>query len=163
MDGFSELVFTEVLNYLMTGSCSVEPMTVVGLACAAEKFEVEELKQACFERLSECLSVKSICIVLSHLEKYLSYASSKAMIVQCLQFVDSHASEILVSDGFLDLSENMVHLVLRRDSSQTDVPEILKVRAIFAWGERKSKPGGMSMYAHRLTLTLYTLFKMPTC
>ncbi len=135
-------MFREVLHYLMTGSCTVEATTVIGLACAAEKFEVEELKQACFERLAECLAVNTICTVLTHLEKYLSYASAKTMIVQCLEFVDTHASDILASEEFLQLSENMVHLVLRRDSNQTGLPEILKVRAIFAWGELKAKPEG---------------------
>ncbi len=61
------------------------------------------------------------------------------MIVQCLEFVDDHATEILSSDQFLSLSENMVHLVLRRD---TDVSEILKVKAAFAWGEVNTKPRG---------------------
>ena len=64
------------------------------------------------------------------------------MVVQCLEFVDSHAAELLSSDQFLNLSENMVHLVLRRD---TDVPEIMKVKAAFAWGELNTKPHGESL------------------
>ena len=60
------------------------------------------------------------------------------MIIQCLEFVDSHAVELLSSEEMKDLSENMVHLVLRRD---TDVPEVLKVKAAFAWGEVNARAG----------------------
>ena len=61
------------------------------------------------------------------------------MIITCLEYVDGHAEELLSSPEFENLSENMVHLVLRRD---TDVPELLKVKAAFAWGQANSKNGG---------------------
>ena len=100
---------------------------------------MEELKQACLERLPGCLSVGSVCSILTQLEKFLSFTSAKTMIVRCLEFVDSHASDLLSSEHFLQLSENMVHLVLCRD---TDADEILKVKAAFAWGELNTKPEG---------------------
>ena len=139
IESFSEEVFSELLNYLLTGACAIRPSTVVGLACAAERYEVEELKQACFERLLECLTASSICGILSQLEKHLSYSAAKTMVVQSLEFVDSHAAEILCSQDFLGLSEHMVHLVMRRDMG-TEVPELLKVNAAFAWGKLNAKP-----------------------
>jgi hypothetical protein len=116
---------------------------VVGIACVAEKFEVEELKQACLDNLPNCLSVASICIILTQVEQYLPfmYAAAKTIVVQCLEFIDTNAAEILLSHQFLELSEYMVHLVLKRDSS-ADLPEIMKVKAAFAWGERHSKRSG---------------------
>ena len=139
IEGFSEMVFSELLKYLMTSNCTITPSNIVGLACAAEKFEVEELKKACLERLPSCLSVESVCSILTQLEKFLSFSSAKPMIVTCLEFVDSHASDLLSSEHILQLSENMVHLVLCRD---TDADEILKVKAAFAWGELNTKPEG---------------------
>lgn len=141
MEDFDNIVFSELLSYLMTGQCSIKPDTVVGIACVAEKFEVEELKQACLDNLSNCLSVASICIVLTQLELYLSYAAAKTIVVQCLEFIDTNAAEILLSQQFLELSENMVHLVLKRESS-ADLPEIMKVKAAFAWGKLHSKSSG---------------------
>ena len=133
------MVFSELLKYLMTSNCTITHSNIVGLVCAAEKFEVEELKQACLERLPGCLSVGSVCGILTQLEKFLSFTSAKTMIVRCLEFVDSHASDLLSSEHFLQLSENMVHLVLCRD---TDADEILKVKAAFAWGELNTKQEG---------------------
>lgn len=139
IESFSEEVFSEMLNYLLAGSCAIQPSTVVGLACAAECYEVEELKQACFERLLECLTTSTICGILSQLEKYLSYSAAKTMVVQSLEFVDSHAADILCSPDFLRLSEHMVHLVMHRDMG-TEVPELVKVNAAFAWGKLNAKP-----------------------
>lgn len=123
----------------MTGSCTIKSTNVVGLACAAEHYEVGELRQACHQQQPKCLSISTVCEILSQLEKHLAFSVAKTMIVQCLEFVDSHALELLSSDQILHLSENMVHLVLRRD---TDVPEIVKVKAAFAWGEVNVKPQG---------------------
>ena len=133
------MVFQELLTYTMTGACTIKSANVVGVACAAEHYEVEELRQACHQQLPQCLSVTSVCEVLGQLEKHLAFSAAKTMIVQCLEFVDSNATELLSSDHFLSLSENMVHLVLRRD---TDVTEILKVKAAFAWGEVNAKQRG---------------------
>ena len=141
VEDFDNLVFGELLSYLMTGQCSIRPETVVGIACVAERFEVEELKQACLDNLPSCLSVASICLILTQLEQYLSFAAAKRIVVQCLEFIDTNAAEILLSQQFLQLSENMVHLVLKRESS-ADLPEIMKVNAAFAWGELHSKPSG---------------------
>lgn len=149
VEGFSDTVFQELLRYIMTGSCTIKSANVVGLACAAEHYEVEELRQACHQQLPKCLSVVAVCEILTQLEKHLAFSAAKTMIVQCLEFVDSNASELLSSDQILHLSENMVHLVLRRD---TDVSEILKVKAAFAWGEVNVKPRGT--YNHTFTLCL---------
>ena len=61
------------------------------------------------------------------------------MIIQCLEFVDNNAVDLLSSEDMKNLSENMVHLVLRRD---TDVPEVLKVKAAFSWGEVNTRAQG---------------------
>ena len=129
----------ELLNYAMLGACSIKPTNVVGLACAAERYEISALREACHKQLPKCLSITSVCEILCQLEKHLAFSAAKTMIVQSLEFVDSNASELLASERFLGLSENMVHLVLRRD---TDVTEILKVKAAFSWGKVNAKPRG---------------------
>lgn len=138
IEDFSEPVFAEVLKYLMTGECTIIPSTVVGITCASEHFDIPELKQACYDQLTNCLSVKSVCIVLTQLERYLSYNCAKTMVVRALEFVDANAENILVSEDFLKLSENMVHLILRRD---IEAQEILKVKAALAWTEINIKSG----------------------
>ena len=80
---------------------------------------------------------KSVCKILTQLERYLSYHCAKTMVVRTLEFVDSNADDILVSEDFLNLSENMVHLILRRD---IEVQEILKVNAALAWTKKNIKP-----------------------
>ncbi len=127
----------------MTGSCTIKPDNIIGLACCAERYELEELKQACLKQLPQCLVPTTVCSILIELEKYLSYSSAKAMIITSLEYVDGHAENLLSSDKIEGLSENMVHLILRRD---TDVPELLKVKAAFAWGEANCKEGGKCIF-----------------
>lgn len=116
----------------------IKASTIVGITCAAEHFEIPELRQACYDRLSSCLTGKSVCLILTQLEKYLAYHSAKTMVVRALEFVDANASDVLTSQDFLCLSENMVYLILRRD---IEVDEILKVKASLAWGEANVKQG----------------------
>ena len=139
IENFTEDVFSMLLQYLMTGACAIQPSTIVGITCAAEHFDIPELKQACFDRLTNCLLRDTVCMVLTQLEKYLSYHCAKTMVVRALEFVDSNAEHVLSCDEFLSLSENMVHLILRRD---IEVQEILKVKAALSWGEVNIKPGG---------------------
>lgn len=134
---FDDVVFAQVLRYLMTAECSIQPSTVVGITCAAEHYDIPELKQACFDQLANSLSVKSVCKILTQLERYLTYQCAKTMVVRALEFVDSNADDILMCEDFLNLSENMVHLILRRD---IEVQEILKVKAALAWTEMNIKP-----------------------
>ena len=139
IEDFTKEVFSELINYLMTGSCIITPSNVVGLACAAEKYEVVELRQACTQRFMQCLSVADVCPILTQLEKYVAFSVAKSMVVKSLEFVDSNAESILTSKDFLFLSENMVHLVLTRDAN---VEEIVKVKAALAWGEQNTTPEG---------------------
>ena len=127
----------------MTAECSIQPSTVVGITCASEHFDIPELKQACFDQLANCLSVKSVCKILTQLEQYLTYQCAKTMVVRALEFVDSNADDILVCEDFLNLSENMVHLILRRD---IEVQEILKVKAALSWAEMNMKPSKRRIY-----------------
>lgn len=66
------------------------------------------------------------------------------MVVRALEFVDSNATDVLTSQDFLCLSENMVYLILRRD---IEVDEILKVKASLEWGNANIKQGiSQSLY-----------------
>lgn len=152
---FNDTVFSQVLKYLITGSCSIQPSTIVGITCAAEHFEIPELKQACFDQLSNCLMVKSVCKILTQLESYLLYRCAKTMVVRTLEFVDSNAEDILVSEDFLKLSENMVHLILRRD---IEVQEILKVNAALDWTTKNIKPSNKENTYTILLLLFYYYF-----
>lgn len=120
----------------------MQSSTIVGITCAAEHFEIPELKQACFDRLPNCLTANTVCNILTQLEKYLSYHCAKTMVVRALEFVDNNAELVLTSEGFIRLSENMVHLILRRD---IEVPEIVKVNAALAWGKQNVKPGKLNV------------------
>ena len=79
---WTDTVFSEVITYLMTGSCTIKSSTVVALACAAEYYELEDLRQACQERFPDCLHVDTVCHILSEIEVYYDYHTAKNMLVK---------------------------------------------------------------------------------
>jgi len=80
VDNVEEDVFRELLCYFMTGSCTIQPSNVVGLACTAEYFDVPDLRQACLDHLIRCLSSKILCQLLNQLEKHLTCQTAKNML-----------------------------------------------------------------------------------
>ena len=81
IENIEEDVFRELLCYFMTGSCNVHPLNIVGLACAAEHFDVPDLRQACLDHLIRCLSSKILCQLLNQLEKHLTCQTAKSMLL----------------------------------------------------------------------------------
>ena len=66
----------------MTGSCTIKASTIVGLGCAAEYYELEDLRQACQERLSDCMKTETVCKLLSEIELYYDYHTAKSMLMK---------------------------------------------------------------------------------
>ena len=81
IENIEEDVFRELLCYFMTGSCNIHPLNIVGLACAAEYFDVPDLRQACLDHLICCLSSKILCQLLNQLEKHLTCQTAKSMLL----------------------------------------------------------------------------------
>lgn len=79
---WTDTVFSEVITYLMTGSCTIKSSTVVALACAAEYYELEDLRQACQDRFADCLHVETVCQILNEIEQYYDYHTAKNMLVK---------------------------------------------------------------------------------
>ena len=77
---WSDSVFSEVIAYLMTGSCTIKASTIVGLGCASEYYELEDLRKACDDRLKDCLRNDTVCNILSNIETYYDYNTAKSML-----------------------------------------------------------------------------------
>ena len=55
MDEFSALI-----EYIQTGSCVITPQTVVGLACAAEYYQVDELVDLCERSCQQMCDIRNV-------------------------------------------------------------------------------------------------------
>ena len=54
---FDGATFRILLDYLHTGSCALTCVTIPGLICAAEHYDLPDLLQACFHHAKQFLSI----------------------------------------------------------------------------------------------------------
>ena len=55
VEEFDGDTFSVLLEYLQTGSCDITSRILPGLLCAAEHYEVDDLRHACLEHAHECI------------------------------------------------------------------------------------------------------------
>ncbi|XP_037916826.1 uncharacterized protein LOC119655154 isoform X4 [Hermetia illucens] len=132
---FDPETFRVLLDYLHTGTCPLTCVTIPGLLCAAEHYDLPELLQACFHHCKQFLRVEVVCPMLISLENYYwRYTSASELVNMILTFVESKAEALLDMPDFLTLSESMVQMIMARD---LQVPEVRKFDTMLAWAECK--------------------------
>ncbi|CAH1238425.1 serine-enriched protein-like isoform X2 [Branchiostoma lanceolatum] len=133
---FDPDVFRDLMEYIHSGCVKLQPRTLIGLMNAAEFYGLEELRRACIGFLHCCISLDTVCPLLSSMEKYVHFKSTRSLMQKVLEFVDDHASDVLTQAPFAILPDHVVRLVLSRDVLQAD--EVTKFHAALRWARRYS-------------------------
>ena len=137
--------FRILLTYLHTGSCPLSCVTIPGLICAAEHYDLPELLQACFHHAKQFIRVDVVrnkhmqlkgtyvcivsvylqcCQMLGSLENYYwRYTSASELVNMILAFIETRALAVFHDVHFLDLSESMVQMIMNRN---LEVSELAK-------------------------------------
>ncbi|GAB0093891.1 rap1 GTPase-activating protein 1-like [Sergentomyia squamirostris] len=134
---FDSETFRVLLNYLHTGSCPLTCISIPGLICAAEHYDLPELLQACFHHAKQFLRIEYVCSMLISLESYYwRYTSASELVNMILAFVETKAHQLFKQDEFLNLSESIVQMIMARS---LEIQEIRKFEAMLAWARHKVK------------------------
>ncbi|XP_055608146.1 uncharacterized protein LOC129755598 [Uranotaenia lowii] len=134
---FDPETFRVLLDYLHTGSCPLTCITIPGLICAAEHYDLPELLQACFHHAKQFLRIDVVCPMLQSLENYYwRYTSASELVNMILAFVETRAHALFQSADFLLLSESMLQMIMCRN---LEIPEVRKFEAMLAWAKHKVK------------------------
>lgn len=134
---FDADTFRLLLDYLHTGSCTLTCVSIPGLICAAEHYDLPELLQACFHHAKQFLRIEVVCSMLISLENYYwRYTSASELVNTILAFTEAKASAIFQLPEFLNISESMVQMIMCRS---LELPEIRKFEAMIAWAKNKVK------------------------
>ncbi|XP_033171465.1 uncharacterized protein LOC117148264 isoform X2 [Drosophila mauritiana] len=132
---FDPDTFRVLLDYLHTGTCPLTCVSIPGLLCAAEHYDLPELLQACFHHCKQFLRIEVVCPMLISLENYYwRYTSASELVNMILSFVESKAHSLFKCPEFLHLSESMVQMIMCRE---LQTPEIRKFEAMLAWAQHK--------------------------
>lgn len=107
--------FKVLLRYIYTGKISltnIKEDLILEILGLAHIYGFNELEESISEYLKAVLNPRNLCTIFgaSHLFCLASLTEF------CLEFADKHASEILSSDGFLNLSVSAIEQLLSRDS-----------------------------------------------
>lgn len=130
---FEPSVFKQLIEYLHTGVCTLQPRTLLGLVNAADHYDVEELKQACNNFVGQSISTDTVCHMLSNADRYIQYKSTKVLIQKVMEFIDRNGDEVLSLPSFSILPKHVVQLIISRESLA--VTEVNKFVAVFNWSK----------------------------
>ena len=145
---FEPEVFKQLINYTHTGTVMLQARTLLGLMNAADHYGLEELKQACIRFMEHCITIDSVCSLLSSAEKYIQYKSTKILVQKIFEFVDTNAERILPLRGILTLPQHVVRIVLGRD--ELKATELTKFDAAYNWCLNNSSNQGDEAEIKRL-------------
>ena len=128
---FEPEVFKQLVTYTHTGSVVLQARTLLGLMNAADHYGMEDLKQACIRFMEHCITVDTVCSLLTSAEKYIQYKSTKILVQKMLEFVDVNAESILALGAFSTLPQHVVRIVLSREELKAS--ETKKFEAAYRW------------------------------
>lgn len=107
--------FHALLEYIYSGRiclADVKEQIILDLLGLANKYDFAPLQTSIMAFLRATLNVNNVCLVYN----VASFYQLKDLCYACSTFVDSHASEVMKSDGFLSLSLSALTELCNRDS-----------------------------------------------
>ncbi|KZS21506.1 BTB/POZ domain-containing protein [Daphnia magna] len=135
LKGISAAAFHVLLKYVYTGYVSLSSMKeelVKDLLGLAHQYAFPELEQSVSDYLKSILSQTNMCLVYDVANLY----QLRVLMEACRQYADKHATDILQSEAFLQLSPGTLCDLLQRDSFC--VAEIEIFRAVLRWWHHNS-------------------------
>lgn len=134
VEEFEPDVFRQMIEYVHTGCVTLQPRTLLGVLNAAEYYGLEDLKKACSSFVSCCITVDTVCPLLSTADRYVHYKCTKSMLQRVLSFVDEHGSDVLNLGSFTLIPKHVVTLILTREELRAD--EFGKFQAAMMWSKK---------------------------
>ena len=131
---FEPEVFKQLVEYTHTGCVMLQARTLLGLMNAADHYRLEELKVACIRFMEHCVTIDTVCSLLTSAEKYIQYKSTKILVQRMFEFVDQNAEKILHLGAFAMLPQHVVRIVLSRED--LNACETTKCEAAVRWSLR---------------------------
>ena len=113
---FEPETFQVLLDYLHSGCCPLSCLTIPGLICAAEHYDLPDLIQACFHHAKQFIRTEIACQMLRSLETYhWRYCAAQELVNMIIAFIETRALAIFHNVHFLDLSESTVQNIMQRN------------------------------------------------
>ena len=125
--------FKALLWFLYSDEVTIGPETVMTTLYTAKKYAVPELEKACVDFLKRNLSSDNAFMLLTQARLF----DEPQLAALCLESIDKSTSEALNAEGFTDIDNETMCVVLERDT--LGIREYKLCNAVFRWAEAECK------------------------
>lgn len=140
--------FRALLKFLYTDEIIVESETVMSILYAAKKYAVPALEHECVEYLKENICCDNVFMLLTQARLF----DEPVLAQMCLDAIDKSTTEALASDGFTELDNETLCIVLARDS--LGIRESKLFSAVTRWAEHVCVKRNLEVTPQNLRLVL---------
>ncbi|XP_036604664.1 LOW QUALITY PROTEIN: BTB/POZ domain-containing protein 6 [Trichosurus vulpecula] len=129
--------FLILLKYMYSDEIDLEADTVLATLYAAKKYIVPALAKACVHFLETSLEAKNACVLLSQSRLF----EEPELTQRCWEVIDAQAEMALKSEGFCEIDQQTLEIILNRESLNTK--EVVIFEAVLNWAEAECKRQGL--------------------
>ncbi|XP_051834070.1 BTB/POZ domain-containing protein 6 isoform X1 [Antechinus flavipes] len=129
--------FLILLKYMYCDEIDLEADTVLATLYAAKKYIVPALAKACVHFLETSLEAKNACVLLSQSRLF----EEPELTQRCWEVIDAQAEMALKSEGFCEIDQQTLEIILTRESLNTK--EVVIFEAVLNWAEAECKREGL--------------------
>ncbi|XP_069794979.1 BTB/POZ domain-containing protein 19-like isoform X6 [Narcine bancroftii] len=114
-------VFLAVIEFLYTNCVMLSNKMALDVLTSAVEYGLDDLQKLCVDYISNTLTVESAC---EALQAAVTYRQTD-MKDKCLAFIQSHTKSIVKTQGFHELSDPALLVILQSDLLTIDEPDLI--------------------------------------
>nr|XP_006822716.1 PREDICTED: BTB/POZ domain-containing protein 19-like [Saccoglossus kowalevskii] len=114
-------IFLAVLEFIYTNCVTLSGKIAVDVLASSIEYGLDELKKLCVEYLIESLSVTNACYAMHAAVTY----GQDELRESCLKFIEENTKSVFKTDGFHEMSDESLSVVLESDRLLLDEMDIL--------------------------------------
>lgn len=130
---FSEEDSLLTLEYIYTGKVKVTQKNWETILKVSDFYGVSGLRRSCFDFMIKSLNKNTVLEVLHKAQNKLYEFDSTDLIKRCVIFLEKNAHEVIKTKSFLNLSEDVVIMILKNSNSVFD--ELDAFNACIEWAK----------------------------
>ena len=131
----------EFLRFLYADECNLTTDNAVFVLYLAKKYIVPSLAQKCFEYYDANFAAENVFTLL---QQAIQFDENK-LEEKCWDFIELKVNEILASDGFSDINQTTLVMLLKHEP--LNVQEVDLFKAVLKWSEAECSRKGMEANA----------------
>lgn len=146
---FDQEIIMRILEYVYSGKTLLTIKNWEQVLKCADKYLITKLRKECFEFIVKTLNKNTVLDVMIKAQGNRFDFDATDLLERCVTFVEKKAYDIIKTDSFLKLSENVIILLLKNTNTCVDECEMFK--ACIRWADKRKEEGDNREYSEILS------------